>query len=145
MYHIEVIARGVCIRDNKVLLCRHVKHGYNYLPGGHIEFGESASNALAREMVEEAAVPVTVGPCVFMSEGTFESKKRPHHELNVVFLMELPPDAEVVSVEPDIAFDWVDLASVVNIDLRPDSAKAWLASSKDVHTVQWISEIKPIQ
>ncbi len=58
MNEIEVIARGLCIRDGKVLLCRHIKQAYNYLPGGHVEFGESATDALAREMMEEAGVAV---------------------------------------------------------------------------------------
>src|SRR5262249_44925533 len=41
--HIEVIARGVIRRGRFVLACRNVKKGYVYLPGGHVEFGETAA------------------------------------------------------------------------------------------------------
>ncbi len=141
MNEIEVIARGLCIRDGKVLLCRHIKQAYNYLPGGHVEFGESATDALAREMMEEAGVEVDVGPCVFVSEGEFDTKKRHHHELNIVFLMELQPGTAIESIEPKIAFDWIDLASIVDTDIRPPAAKAWLAAGPPAHHLEWVSEI----
>gem|GEM_PF-6887474 len=50
--HIEVIARGLIIANNALLLCRNVAGGYWYLPGGHVEPGESAAEALSRELVE---------------------------------------------------------------------------------------------
>ena len=48
--HIETIARGVCVKDGKVLLCFPKDRSYAYLPGGHIEFGETGRVALVREM-----------------------------------------------------------------------------------------------
>ncbi|MBY0262673.1 MAG: NUDIX domain-containing protein, partial [Phycisphaerales bacterium] len=85
---IEFIARGVLIAGSRVLLCRNLKHDYLYLPGGHVEFGESAAAALAREFLEEAALPVRVGPLALVSEGTFATKRRGHHEVNLVFHVE---------------------------------------------------------
>ena len=46
---IETIARGVCVQNGKVLLCRAKGGATTYLPGGHIEFGEKGCAALARE------------------------------------------------------------------------------------------------
>jgi ADP-ribose pyrophosphatase YjhB (NUDIX family) len=40
---IEVIARGVMFHEEHVLLCQNCKHGYYYLPGGHVEPGEAAA------------------------------------------------------------------------------------------------------
>ena len=45
---IESIARGVCVKDGKLLLCRAKGGKSTYLPGGHIEFGESGRIALVR-------------------------------------------------------------------------------------------------
>lgn len=142
MSEIEVIARGLCLRDGKVLVCRNIKQGYAFLPGGHVEFGEPAAVSLAREMIEEANAAVTVGRCLLISEGAFETKKRPHHEVNIVFHMELASDEPVVSVEPQIAFDWMDPASAVDTDLRPAGIRAWIAAGFGSGQMEWLSEIE---
>jgi 8-oxo-dGTP diphosphatase len=142
MSQIEVIARGLCMRGSKVLLCQNLKSGYFYLPGGHVEFEEAACDALARELVEEAAVKVRVGKCVLATEGVFPTRKRVHHEINLVFHMELDEDVEVQSVETQIAFEWVELAAIVDCDLRPAAIKGWIMSARDQSPVEWISEIR---
>jgi ADP-ribose pyrophosphatase YjhB (NUDIX family) len=53
MKEIEFLARGVFRDGGRVLVCRNRKKGNCYLPGGHIEWNESAPAALAREMREE--------------------------------------------------------------------------------------------
>lgn len=138
---IEVIARGVWIEGGKVLLCQNTKAGYYYLPGGHVEFGEAAATALAREFREETGIEVQVGTCVLVTEGVFQAGKREHHELNLVFHVQHPP-APVESKEDAIAFEWVDLAGLVELDLRPDAVKAWLASGGVTEKpVAWLSQM----
>jgi len=144
MSHIEVIARGLCMRGTQVLLCQNVNSGYYYLPGGHVEFEEAASVSLAREMIEEADMEVRVGKCVLVTEGAFATRKRMHHEINLVFLMELDVNVTVQSVEPHIAFDWVDIASLEDLDLRPKAIKNWVMSAPDLSTVEWVSEIHQV-
>jgi ADP-ribose pyrophosphatase YjhB (NUDIX family) len=141
--HIEVISRGVLVRDGRVLLCRNERGGYYYLPGGHVEFGESAAVALAREFEEECGVKVRAGECVLVSEGTFEAGKRQHHEVNLMFHVEAVDPAaldDVRSKEGEIGFEWVDLAALVDLDLRPDSIRAWLVSGGQTG-IQWVSEV----
>ncbi len=135
---IELIARGLTICQNKVLLCRNIKHGYHFLPGGHIEFGESARIALQRELIEECSLKTTVGPLLLTTEQVFQVKGKIHHEINLVFHMEQlatndSSPADIASNESKIAFDWIDLAAITGIDLRPAEIKAWLASDGGVH------------
>lgn len=52
---------GIFIKDNKVLLARVRGYSNTFLPGGHIEFGESAKDALKREIEEELGVSCAVG------------------------------------------------------------------------------------
>jgi hypothetical protein len=40
--------------------------------------------------------------------------------------------ATITSVEDQIAFVWVDLAELIDVDLRPQSMKAWLMSGGGV-------------
>lgn len=44
------LARGVLVRDNRVLLGNAKGYVNVYLPDVHVDFGESAKEALIREM-----------------------------------------------------------------------------------------------
>lgn len=142
---IETIARGAILSNGHVLLCRDLNGGYSYLPGGHVEPGESASEALAREMIEEAGVPVAAGALAFVAESRFIQNGKPKHEITLVFHVEhqLSASEPVPSCEGHIEFWWADLATIIDQDLRPNSAKAWLATldaSASSATALWISE-----
>ncbi len=133
------------MRGGAVLLCRNVKHGYYYLPGGHVEFGESAAEALVREIEEETGLRASVGSMVLASEHVFEAKRR-HHEVNLVFHVEQivtaqgDPAERVESVEAAIAFEFVDLAGVTDLDVRPAETRAWLAAGGKIDpSAGWIS------
>lgn len=130
---IEVIARGLFIHEHRVLLCKNLKHGYHYLPGGHVEFTERASESLQRELIEECSLESTIGPLLLTTEQVFATKKKTHHEINLVFHVEhigKPGGVQtaVVSNEPEIGFVWVDLSAIAEIDLRPIEIQAWLVS-----------------
>ena len=127
MAKIEFIARGLARLGDRVLLCRNRKHGYVYLPGGHVEFGEGAQRALEREFEEETGLDVKAGGLLFVSEGRFEQKGKPRHELNLVFHVEHPhwPDP-APSLEDDIDFVWAGPSELRELDLRPASIRSWL-------------------
>lgn len=142
---IETIARGAILSSGHVLLCRDRKHGYSYLPGGHVEPGEAAAAAVERELLEEAGVAVKAKALAFIAESRFVQRGKPKHELTLVFHVEhsLSADEPVLSIEPHIEFWWAELASLVECDLRPDSAKAWLmtlGSNGHAANVAWVSE-----
>lgn len=135
---IETIARGLIRSGNRVLLCQSRKHGYHYLPGGHIEFGEPARESLARELLEECALESRVGPLLLTEEQIFTQKNKNRHEITLIFRVDqLGPSPvsmpeKVESVEDHIAFVWVDLAAVADLVIYPESTKAWLASGGGV-------------
>jgi 8-oxo-dGTP diphosphatase len=144
---IEVIARGLIRHGHRLLACKNTARGYYYLPGGHVEPGEAASVAIAREIMEETGEIAHVGPPLFACEVLFKDREKNRHEFNIVFHVELgkkrpgtiPPT--ILSKEKGIAFEWIDQAAVVDMDLRPSAIRAWIASgcAPGPDPIGWVS------
>ena len=131
--HIETIARGVCIRNGKVLLCLPKDRSYSYLPGGHIEFGETGREALVREMKEETGLDATAGDLLGVVESSFVQKGEKHCEINLIYEMKLRDEGrgmrdEVKSCEDWICFDWVDCDKIDSANLLPPEMKPYCRS-----------------
>ena len=116
---IETIARGICIQNGKVLLCRAKGGATTYLPGGHIEFGEKGCEALAREMREEMGVDAAVGKMAGVVENQFIQHGKPHAEINLVYSMTLPAGTAAEAKEDWIAFEWRALEDLDGANLLP--------------------------
>lgn len=117
---IETIARGVCVKDGKLLLCKAKGGSSTYLPGGHIEFGETGRQALVREIKEEIGVDATVGEFLGVVENSFMQHGKPHAEINLVYAFDM--DAEKVSAQEDwIEFEWCTLDRLAAANLLPET------------------------
>ena len=128
--HIETIARGVCVRNGKVLLCYPKDRSYSYLPGGHIEFGETGREALVREMKEETGLDATAGDLLGVVESSFVQKGEKHCEINLIYAMEVKVKGEgeqcsVSSCEDWICFDWADCDKIDSVNLLPPEMKPY--------------------
>lgn len=126
----ELISRGIVLHHGAALLCQNIARGYFYLPGGHVDPGESAAEALAREFWEEAGLRVNVGKCIAVTEEVFTQDGTPRRELNLVFHVELPTSLpmidshpRVVSLEPAIALKWLTDPELAAADLKPANLK----------------------
>ncbi len=116
---IETIARGICIRNGKILLCRAKGADTTYLPGGHIEFGETGRVALAREVEEEMGLPAKVKDFRGCVENQFLQHGKPHAEINLVYTFTLPRGVDVSSKEKWISFEWCPLKDLASANLLP--------------------------
>lgn len=125
---IETIARGVCIQDGKVLLCRAKGGTSAYLPGGHIEFGETGRQALVREIQEEMGVSATAGAFLGAVENQFQQHGKPHAEINLVYRLNLPSGVAALAQEDWIEFEWRDLADLDEANLLPTEMKRFLTT-----------------
>ena len=124
--HIETIARGVCVADGKILLCFPKDRSYAYLPGGHIEFGETGRVALVREMKEETGLDATATDLLGVVESSFVQKGEPHCEINLVYTMTVEKVVKVEKVESQedwICFDWIDCDEIDSVNLLPPEMK----------------------
>lgn len=127
---IETIARGVCIAGGKILLCRAKGGSTSYLPGGHVEFGETGREALKREIREELGLDCAVGRFLGVVENAFTQHGKPHAEVNLVYELKLDTDA-CEAREDWIEFAWHPLADLASAKILPADFEK-LASGPDV-------------
>ncbi len=126
---IECIARGLAVQEGRVLLCRNIEHDVAYLPGGHVDPGETAAEALAREFEEECGLRVRVGRFLVANEHVFTQLGKPRHEWNAVFHVEHAAGSwpeSVPSLEDALAFEWCDIAALPEAGFVPAPLLAWI-------------------
>jgi len=82
---IRVRVAGVLINEGKLLLVAHKKNDSIYwlLPGGGVDFGESLTEALEREFLEELNINVKVKDLLLIAETIYPSGDR--QILNICF------------------------------------------------------------
>jgi ADP-ribose pyrophosphatase YjhB (NUDIX family) len=119
---IEILVRGVCIKDGKLLVCQSKGAGNTYLPGGHVEWQEKAEESLRREIKEELGLTARVGEFLGAVEHTFMQKGKRHCEINVVFLMDVAgvkPGRDPEACEDWIEFRWIPVRRLGANSLEP--------------------------
>jgi ADP-ribose pyrophosphatase YjhB (NUDIX family) len=119
---IEIIVRGVCVANKSILLCHGKNASYTYLPGGHVEFGETVSSALKRELKEEMGVPIRIKRFLGCFENHFKQKGKIHCEINLVFEFTISASQKAVvnAREKHIEFLWVPLNKLKEYNVQPD-------------------------
>lgn len=117
--HIHNIVRGVCLQAGSILLAWHKKREYYFLPGGHIEPGESASAALKRECDEEMGLAVTSGDFLCLFEHSWQNGDVIQHEMTSIFAMTCGEGRHPLSRVPHLEFRWVPIAQIPTLRFLP--------------------------
>ena len=127
-------AAAVVVRDGHLLVIHRRKHGTEYftLPGGGVEAGESAAQACARELEEEAGLQVVVGKCLLILENAGRTE---HY-----FAADAPTrdvrlggeEAQHNSPTNQYTLKWLPLAELAATDLKPAAAKAVIVKRMEV-------------
>ena len=127
---IETLVRGVCVKENRLLVYQNTNFGYICLPGGHVEFWESMTEALRREWNEEVGCDCEVGKFLNFFEDRFErSDDKCHH--HIVFLYDVFCDAWDVAEplkqqEAHIALQWMPLKEFRNCNFVSKAQQKFL-------------------
>ncbi|TAN58276.1 NUDIX domain-containing protein [Patescibacteria group bacterium] len=135
----EICARAVMRHRGKILVCLSKKSGIYFFPGGHIEFGEAAGEALKRELAEELGVKLKKFSYIGTVENIYEENNELHHEINLVFDCAVDK-AHNQSQEDHIDFVLLDDKEFTKIMVLPlalqKSVIKWLKNKKTF----WSSE-----
>ena len=135
--HIQSIVRGLLVHGEEIILCRAKGADYFFLPGGHIEDGESARTALLRELKEETGAsnfesPSFIGVC----ENVFSQEEGvSQHEINIVMKVGVPLELKIHSQEDHIEFVSIPRKDLNDYNILPVTLKAGL--------IEWFENAKP--
>jgi len=79
---------GICVHKEEVLLIQHsfgINKGKWSIPGGYVELGETLSEAVVREVLEETGVKTRVGGLVMLRHST--QKKDENRTISDLYLV----------------------------------------------------------
>jgi len=140
---IHVLSRAVITHEDKILLCKtlDLEISFYFLPGGHIEHGESAETALLRELKEETGANCKIKQFLGCLEYSFEpghSSICHNHEYNFIFEVEseyLTSDKRITCPEKHIELVWMPISRLSKIDFRAEPLRKllplWLDGNSD--------------
>lgn len=128
-YHIRVRPTALILQKDAVLLVEYTEGGVHYnLPGGGAEPGETVIEGVKREVLEETAAEVEVGPLAFVYECAPHRQSGDYpdapHAINLVFACRLA--AGSMPRMPDLpdpnqsGVKWIPLAELDSILLFPN-------------------------
>ncbi len=130
-------ARAVAFKDGSLLVAQ-MKSGENtFLPGGHVENGESAPIALVREIQEEIGVHSSVKSFLGVIENSWSEEEILQHEINLIFEVDIPElvsNKPITSREDHLEFFWLKPEEFESKNFLPmparDLIRKWIAGEK---------------
>ena len=98
---INLRAGAIILKHGRLLMVGNDRADYLYSVGGRIRFGETAEDAVVREVYEETGVRLAVDRLGFIHENYFMGdsplkRDKPVYEISFFFYMKVPEDFEPV-------------------------------------------------
>jgi len=137
----EIRVRAVIQKDGKFLVCKHKDKSkkYYFLPGGHVEFGETVKEAIIRELKEELVIsPKEVSLIGGMEDIFTKEGGEKHHDINLFFSVSFD-DLEDKSKEDEIDFVFLTEEEFLNEKVYPLALPRVIAQWQRDKKMFWIN------
>ncbi len=138
-------ARAVVFQDGKFLVNRIKGQNYVFLPGGHVEVGESIPAGLRREIMEETGMEANIKQYLGAIEQSWTEGDVRQWEVNHFFQVDIPQvqgAAEIISKEPRYEYLWITPDEFATLDLLPvpvrELLQEWATGDR---TIFWASDM----
>lgn len=108
---------AVILHGGKILAMHDERSPYFYLPGGRVKLGETAEDAVIREVREELGITAKIDRPLWLNQGFFKEDVDglQYHEICIYFLMDIS-----------------------DTDLLSKGDKFFLPEGKHRHTFEWL-------
>jgi 8-oxo-dGTP diphosphatase len=117
---VRTVVAALIIRDSKLLVCQRKRNDSNALrwefPGGKVEAGESATEALARELHEELGIAAAIGGEVYRTKHRY---KELQDDLILIFFWATIADSAPLQNLAFERFEWAGPAVLPKYDFLP--------------------------
>jgi len=118
----HIIARALVLNGQYVLLAHQKGAGNTFLPGGHIETGESATFSLRRELSEELGLSAEIVQFLGCVEADWNDGEMENFEINLVFkttINNIDYKSPLISREKHLEFFWSSVSDLDKNNLLP--------------------------
>ena len=133
---------GICVQNGNVLLQKPTNDTAYAFPGGHVEFGETNAETLAREFREEIGAEIRVGELKWTAELFFPWGSKPYHQICLYYMVEIldpeiPKEGMFMAAEHiegrdfDLEYHWVPIEDVGDLEVYPTQAPELLRKLRD--------------
>ena len=116
----RTVVAALITRDSKLLVCQRKHNDSNALrwefPGGKVEAGESAAEALVRELREELGVAATIGSEVYRTKHRYKELR---DEFVLIFFWATIEDSAALQNLAFERFEWAGPAVLPKYDFLP--------------------------
>jgi 8-oxo-dGTP diphosphatase len=132
-----ILVRAVVKSNGQVLLARRPGAQWTFLPGGHVEKGESLPCALDREIREELGAQFRIDWMRYLGEveAHWKDGDLVTYEINHVFGVDIPhlhSGMDVKSSEDNLEFVWANTTSLSKHNLLPRAVESLVMSKEQL-------------